>query len=766
MPPLRGVRFIALVIDRVVVGAKAKSRALEAIAQAYGLSAVCGWAPIGGDVRWFTRDALCVEHGTSVPGELTPRMFSFNSHHGSCSACLGLGMVQRCDPELLVNHPERPLLEGAMKNKAGEFFKRKSYFRRAMRSLAKSEGFDLKAPWNELPQRGRTLLLDGSDEKVPFRVQRRRAHESSSFEMSVTWPGLRGYVERWYRETESEGWREKLGDVMRTDRCGDCGGMRLRRESLAVTVGGRNIAELTRMTIGEALAFFDGLKLTAAERKIAERPVKESVDRLRFLDQVGLDYLTLDRRAATLSGGEAQRIRLATQIGSRLSGVVYVLDEPTIGLHQRDVDRLLATLGELKALGNTIVVVEHDEDTIDRADYVVDLGPGAGHRGGEVVFQGPRSRLTQCADSLTAAYLTGRESVDIPARRRSGNGRSLELRGVETNNLKSIDARFPLGTLIGVTGVSGSGKSSLVVETLVPAVESTIRRSPAGGVFRELTGARHVADLVVIDQAPIGKTPKSNPATYTGCFDAIRQVFATAPAAKIKGFKPGRFSFNAPGGRCENCLGRGSIIVEMSFLADVWITCEVCRGRRYNSETLTVEYRGKTIADVLETEVSDALEFFANHRRIRNILQTLTDVGLGYLKLGQPSNTLSGGEAQRIKLARELARRTTGDVLYVLDEPTTGLHFDDVKKLSLVLHRLVDQGHTVVVIEHNLDVAMSCDHLIDLGPEGGAGGGEVIAFGTPEELMKCDASATGRYLKARRPAKKGTPKAKRRSAAV
>ena len=749
LPALSRAKQIWLVIDRIAVSPRARKRVLEAAEQAWEEGrGICGWVPADSEAVWFTRSRLCLVHGRSMPDELSPRMFSFNSHHGSCPTCLGMGTIRLCAPDLLVNEPDRPLLSGAMKNEPGRFFKRKSYFRKTLKSLAQAKGFDLGRPWNELASHEQDLVLHGCDEKVAFRVRRNRKGESSSFEMNVKWPGLCSYVEKWFGESDSEKWREKLLCVLRVDRCHDCDGQRLGADSRSVTIQDVGIAELTGMTVTGARKFFAGLKLPAAERLIAERPVKEISDRLRFLDQVGLEYLTLDRKAASLSGGESQRIRLATQIGSRLTGVIYVLDEPTIGLHQRDVKRLLATLDELKKLGNTVIVVEHDEDTMQQADFIVDLGPGAGHKGGEVVFQGTRARLLRDRNSLTAAYLTGRESFPVPEKRRGSDQGTMILRGVSTNNLKDVDVTIPLGTLTGFTGVSGSGKSSLVVETLVPAVESTIRKRAKGrAMYRRLEGARKVDDLVVIDQAPIGRTPKSNPATYTGCFDAIRQTFASASAAKVKGFKPGRFSFNAPGGRCEVCSGRGSVKVEMSFLADVWITCEICRGRRYNSETLTVEYKGKTIADVLEMEISEVLEFFSNHARIRRVLQTLVDVGLGYLKLGQPSNTLSGGEAQRIKLGRELARSSKDKVLYVLDEPTTGLHFDDVRKLGVVLHRLVDRGHTVVVIEHNLDIVMSCDHLVDLGPEGGQAGGEIIAIGTPEDLMECPDSQTGRFLR-------------------
>ncbi|MCB9832355.1 MAG: excinuclease ABC subunit UvrA [Planctomycetes bacterium] len=745
---LGAARRLHLVIDRIQVKAESRKRVLEALPQAFRIGeGLAAFLPVEGEEVWFTAERICVSHGRTVPESFSPRMFSFNSHHGSCPTCSGLGKVRRCDPDLLVDRPEKPIMKGAMSSKVGRFFQRKSYYRKMLAGLGELKGFDPDRPWNELDSAARELILDGCDERVPLRMRRTRKGESTRFEMNVTWPGLRNYVERWYGETESESWRETVSQVMNSGDCKDCGGARLRRDSLAVTVAGKNLAEATALTVGAAHEFFAGVRLKAAEKKIAERPLKEIRDRLRFLAEVGLDYLGLDRRATTLSGGEAQRIRLATQIGSRLTGVLYVLDEPTIGLHQRDVDRLLGTLEELRSLGNTVVVVEHDEDTIERADHLVDIGPGAGHRGGQIVYQGPRAQILDQQGSLTADYLSGRRRLPLPEARRTGNGKLLSLRKVRTNNLRGVDFDLPLGTFTCVTGVSGSGKSSLVVETLVPAVIRTLRRGSAeGAIYDKLVGARHVSDLVVIDQTPIGRSPKSNPATYTGCFDHVRQVFATAPMARMKGFKPGRFSFNAPGGRCEACSGRGSVKIDMSFLADVWITCEVCRGRRFNSETLLVQYRGKTVADVLEMEVDEALEFFANHRRIAAALQTLADVGLGYLRLGQPANTLSGGEAQRIKLAAELSRRGGEAVLYVLDEPTTGLHFDDVTKLAGVLHRLVAAGHTVCVIEHNLDVILSADHVVDLGPDGGADGGRIVAAGSPEEIMAVADSATGRFL--------------------
>ncbi len=758
-PALGRARSVALVVDRMKLGVKGKARLAEAVEAAFQESGgLAIWRPVEGEPAILTENRRCPRHGHEV-AEMSPRLFSFNHHHGSCPTCHGLGELVRCDEERLVNRPFRSILKGAMDHPIGRFFKRKSYFRHALKSLAKHRGFDIETPWERLDEEARAAILDGTDEKIPFKIRRRRKDKARDFEANVRWPGLRGYVEKWWGETESEKFRSELSQVMSNADCPSCEGKRLCPEALSVKLGGVGIHELSRLTIAEARAWIDGLRLAREETVIAQRPLQEVRERLRFLEHVGLEYLTLDRSAATLSGGEAQRIRLATQIGSRLTGVIYVLDEPTIGLHQRDVGRLLETLDELKALGNTIVVVEHDEDSIEHADWIVDLGPGAGRHGGEVVYQGPRKQLHMCKESLTAAYLTGASAPMVRTTRRAGTGQSLGLRGVRTNNLKSIDVELPLGCFTAVTGVSGSGKSSLVVSTLVPALARSLGRKIEGRpLFDKLSNARHVSDLVVIDQAPIGRTPKSNPVTYTGCFDDIRALFATAPMARMKGYAPGRFSFNAAGGRCDLCMGRGAVKVEMNFLADVWLTCEACKGRRYNSETLTVEWRGKTIADVLEMEVDEALRFFENHRRICRPLQTLSDVGLGYLQLGQPSNTLSGGEAQRIKLARELSRRAHGKVLYVLDEPTTGLHFEDVAKLITVLDRLVDQGHSVVVIEHNLDVIQAADHVIDLGPEGGDEGGRVVVVGTPEDIMAHPESYTGLHLK------KHLARAKRRRA--
>jgi excinuclease ABC subunit A len=749
IPALSKVKEILLVVDRIAISPKVRTRVLEAVESAYEEGrGICGWLPLEGEAQWFTRARICPQHGEEVDRELPPRLFSFNSLVGSCPTCIGVGRIQRADPTLLVNDPGRPILKGAMKNKVGRFFVRKSYFRKAIRAVAKAEGFDVDQPWNELSEAQRTLLLDGVEGKVAVSMRRKRKGESSSFSMDVSWPGLRSYVERWFHESDSEGWRETVSEVMRTDDCPSCTGRRLRPIALSVLVGERPIDEVGRLRIGDALSFFSKIKMRKAERIIAARLQKEIVDRLRFLMEVGLEYLTLDRPAGTLSGGEAQRIRLATQIGSRLSGVLYVLDEPSIGLHQRDVAKLLGTLGELVELGNTVIVVEHDEETIRAADWILDIGPGAGHHGGEVVFQGPRSKLKR-AQTLTSDYLYGRAQVARVSERRAPSKKALQLIGARTNNLQGVDVSFPLQRMVAVAGVSGSGKSSLVIDTLVPALEATIRKGKDKGRpdFNQLKGVRAVDDLIVIDQAPIGRTPKSNPATYIEIFDQIRAVFAGSQSAKLRGFKPGRFSFNTAGGRCENCSGRGAIRVEMNFLADVWMTCDVCHGKRYNRETIAAEYRGKSIADVLEMEVEEALEFFGNHRRIARGLSTLVDVGLGYLKLGQPSNTLSGGEAQRIKLAKELAKTGKGSVLYVLDEPTTGLHFDDIRKLVEVMHRLVEAGHGVLVIEHNLDVIASADWVIEVGPQGGEGGGRIVGEGTPEDIAALSGSPTGAYLK-------------------
>ncbi|MEW6517022.1 MAG: excinuclease ABC subunit UvrA [candidate division FCPU426 bacterium] len=688
----------------------------------------------------FSEKYACAHCGLSFE-ELTPRMFSFNSPQGACPECTGLGVKMEVDPDLAVD-PNQTLNEGAIL----PWNSPTAYIYRAMlQSVAKHYGFSLDMPWKRLKPEHRKIILHGSgEERMPFRFR----GSESSYNYVGTFEGVLPRTQRIYQETDSEYIREEISSrFMRVQTCTACGGRRLRPESLAVRIEGKNIIEVTELTVDAAIAFFRGLRLTEREAAIARQVVKEVSERLGFLSNVGLDYLALNRATGTLSGGEAQRIHLATQIGSSLVGVLYILDEPSVGLHQRDNQRLLDTLKRLRDLGNTVLVVEHDEETMRQADHLIDMGPGAGVWGGEIVAQGTPQDVMQDPKSLTGQYLTGKQAVPVPAQRRSGLGTELVLTGAVTNNLKHVDVRLPLGTFICVTGVSGSGKSSLVQETLEPAMRHAVYRGrvkPAG--YDDLRGAEHLDKIINIDQSPIGRTPRSNPATYTGAFNEIRDLFALTPEAKVRGYKPGRFSFNVKGGRCEACGGDGIIKIEMHFLSDVYVPCEVCRGQRYNRETLEVRYKGKTIAEVLDLIVDEALEFFAPVPRLKRILQTVSDVGLGYIKLGQSATTLSGGEAQRLKLSAELGKRATGRTLYILDEPTTGLHFADVHKLLDVLGRLVESGNTVVVVEHNLDVVKSADYVLDLGPEGGEAGGRVVAFGRPEEIIREPRSHTGRYL--------------------
>ena len=748
LPSLKGVSEIWLVVDRVQLKGSVRTRVLDSVTSAYqrGLG-VFAFRTVDGQQITLSEQPGCADHGFVLPEELVPRMFSFNSHHGACEACTGLGISMVCDPERLVNEPSRPLLKGAMVGGVGDFIvRRDGYFPGAIRTLVRELGSDIREPWEDLPGEIQQAILHGYDKEIPIRKSSRRGANRTSWEMRVRWKGLCRYVEDWRRTATKDWWIDHLEEVLRQDKCASCHGERLKPAYRAVTVQENSIASVGRMTVAEAREWVSDLKFTGERLPLAEPILKELGHRLGFLESVGLEYIQLDRSAATLSGGESQRIRLATQIGNRLTGVIYVLDEPTIGLHQRDTARLLSTLKELRDLGNTLVVVEHDRDTIDRADWIVDLGPGAGHAGGEIVYQGARSKLGK-APGLTADYVSGRKEV-VPTRDavRKEAGR-LELQGVKQNNIEGLDVTIPLGCLVAVTGVSGSGKSSLVMDSLAPAVMQKLdRKKPVRSVAR-LKGADGLAQCILVDQSPLGLSPRSNPASYIQVLDPIRSLMATAPAARMRGYTAGRFSFNTRQGRCETCDGRGQIQVEMHFLPDVWVECDECRGRRYNRETLTVEYRGKTIADILEMEVSEAVTFFENHARIHGPLKLLEDVGLGYMQLGQSATTLSGGEAQRVKLARELGRRTRGPVLYILDEPTTGLHFEDVSKLVEVLQRLVDLGHTVVVIEHNLDVILSADHIIDMGPEGGAGGGRIVAQGTPREVSRVRGSHTGAVLK-------------------
>jgi len=688
----------------------------------------------------FSERHICVACGIAMP-EITPRSFSFNNPQGACPDCGGLGTRKYFDPELVVPNPELSLREGALvpwENRSGV------YYQQLLEALSEHFAFSAGTPFSELPEDLRQVLLHGSGgEKVQFFFEQggRKHFYAKPFE------GVIPHLQRRYRETDSDSVRENLENFMSVMPCPTCKGARLRPEALCVTIGSKTIHQVCTLPLAEADLFFSQLELSARKAEIARRILAEIRARLGFLIRVGLDYLTLERRADTLSGGEGQRIRLATQIGSSLTGVLYILDEPSIGLHQRDNQRLLETLRRLRDLGNTVLVVEHDEETIHAADYVLDMGPGAGVRGGEIVARGTPQQIMDHPDSLTGQYLTGRLSIDLPPRRRAAE-RFLTLRGARENNLRGIDVSIPLGSLTCVTGVSGSGKSTLVIDTLFQALIQRLRRGrQKAGKVDEILGLEHLDKVIDIDQSAIGRTPRSNPATYTGVFGDIRELFSQLPEAKVRGYKAGRFSFNVKGGRCEACQGDGTIKIEMHFLPDVYVTCEVCKGARYNRETLEVRYKGKNIAEILDMTVNQACAFLENVPRIRNKLETLREVGIGYVKLGQSATTLSGGEAQRIKLARELSRRATGRTIYILDEPTTGLHFADIHKLLEVLQRLVEEGNTVVVIEHNLDVIKTADYVIDLGPEGGQNGGTVVACGTPEEIARVEASHTGRYLR-------------------
>jgi excinuclease ABC subunit A len=694
-----------------------------------------------GETLVFSEKFACLRCGTSMP-ELEPRIFSFNSPHGACQRCHGLGFQRVIDPELVVPDPTLTLGEGALQPWNRGFSR---WYKRMVAAVAESEGVDLDTPWSRLPKRQRETFLHGTGDERHRVSYRNRYGRQRSYE--VRFEGVVPNLQRRYEETDSDSTRERIEQYMALQPCPACGGARLRPESLAVTVGGISIHEFTRKSAQAALEWIGGLELTDTERAIARLVVREIAERLAFLDSVGIGYLSLERAAATLSGGEAQRIRLATQIGSSLVGVLYILDEPSIGLHQRDNAKLIGTLSRLRDLGNTVIVVEHDEGTIRSADPVLDLGPGAGEHGGHVVAEGPPARIERSPESLTGQYLAGKRSIPVPEERRPPDG-ELVVRGARQHNLKGIDVPIPLGVFCCVTGVSGSGKSTLVNEILYRAVANRLRRAKLRpGAHDRIDGLDRIDKIISIDQSPIGRTPRSNPATYTGVFDHIRELFSKTQEARARGYKPGRFSFNVRGGRCEVCRGDGQIKIEMHFLPDVYVPCEQCHGRRYNRETLEVRFKGKSIADVLEMSVGDAVEFFEHIPKIARRLRTLHDVGLDYIRLGQPATTLSGGEAQRVKLATELSKVATGDTLYILDEPTTGLHFADVQRLLDVLGRLVDAGNTVVVIEHNLDVIKTADHLIDLGPEGGEEGGELMATGTPEEIAAVAGSYTGQFLR-------------------
>lgn len=738
---------IKVVVDRLVMREGIQARLTDSLETALRLADGVVEVEILGDeteLLTFSERFACPYDDISIE-ELAPRSFSFNSPYGACPKCSGLGTQYEVDPALVVPNPELSLAEGAIAPWAGQG--RSEYFERLLEALSRELGFSLRVPFGKLEPSLQRILLFG-DEQGPLEVEvswRNRYGRQRSYKVAFT--GVVAWLTRRHAEADSEWARSQIQAYMREVACPACRGTRLRAEALAVRVGGLNIAELSAMSIAEAAAWFEKLELSPREAMIADRVLKEVNARLRFLMDVGLDYLSLDRSAATLAGGEAQRIRLASQIGSGLVGVLYVLDEPSIGLHARDNHRLIETLERLRDLGNTVIVVEHDEETIRVADHVVDIGPGAGSHGGRIVYSGPVEGLLSCEESLTGRYLTGKEKIPVPATRRAPERGWLLVRGANKHNLAGIDVSFPLGCFVAVTGVSGSGKSTLVNDVLLASLRAKLGRARTQVVgCREIEGVEQLDKVIEVDQSPIGRTPRSNPATYTGAFDHIRALFAEIPEAKMRGWTPGRFSFNLKGGRCEACGGEGTIRIEMSFLPDVYVPCEVCGGSRYNRETLEVTFKGKNIAEVLELTCSDALELFANQPQIARHLQTLVDVGLGYIRLGQPAPTLSGGEAQRIKLAAELSRRSTGRTLYVLDEPTTGLHFDDVRKLLGVLHRLVDAGNSVVVIEHNLDVIKTADWIIDLGPEGGERGGRVVVAGTPEEICHAEQSYTGAYL--------------------
>ena len=737
---------IEIIVDRLIIRPDIRQRLTDSVETAAKLS---GGLVIVNLLREekdlsFSQNYACEDCGISME-ELTPRMFSFNNPFGACPTCTGLGNQLKADPALMIQDGGKSILDGAIQASGWNNIRGDGISRMYFDALSKKYKFSLTEPWNSLSDEAKNIILYGTKGEtleLHYDQPRGKGVLKQAFE------GICNNIERRYKETQSDASRKELEELMSECPCPDCQGRRLRKESLAVTVGEKNIYEFTTLSVEDALVWMDGLTLTEQQMLIADRILKEIRSRLGFLKSVGLGYLTLARSAGTLSGGESQRIRLATQIGSSLMGVLYILDEPSIGLHQRDNDKLLATLKNLRDLGNSLIVVEHDEDTMRAADYLIDIGPGAGVHGGQVVAAGTPVEVMANPDSLTGQYLSGKKKIEVPAVRRPGNGKVLKVIGAAENNLRHIDVEFPLGTFTVVTGVSGSGKSSLVNEVLFKRLGAELMRMKVRpGKCDRIEGIEQLDKVVNIDQSPIGRTPRSNPATYTGLFNDIRDLFASTQEAKSRGYGQGRFSFNVRGGRCEACSGDGLLKIEMHFLPDIFVPCEVCKGRRYNRETLEVRYKGKNIADVLDMTVDEALDFFSALPKLKKRLQTLQDVGLGYVKLGQPSTELSGGEAQRVKLATELSKQATGKTIYILDEPTTGLHSDDVRKLLEVLQRLVDAGNTVVVIEHNLDVIKCADHLIDLGPEGGDGGGTIVVTGTPEEVAACSASFTGQYLK-------------------
>ena len=737
---------IEIVVDRLVIREDIARRLTDSVEVTSSLAGGLVVINIVGEDRdiLFSQNYACEDCGISIE-ELSPRMFSFNNPFGACPTCTGLGSQLKVDPDLIIPNKELSILDGAITASGWNNIKGDSISRMYFDALSKKYGFKLTTPVKDLPEEVMDVILYGTKgEKLKLTYDRANGHGT----LMQPFEGIINNLERRYKETQSDAMRRDLEDCMGERPCPDCGGKRLRKEALAVTVGGLNIDTFCRKSVTDALDFIDHLELSEQKMLIADRILKEIKNRLGFLQSVGLQYLTLSRAAATLSGGESQRIRLATQIGSSLMGVLYILDEPSIGLHQRDNDKLLDTLKHLRDLGNTLLVVEHDEDTMCQADYIVDIGPGAGVHGGQVVACGTAEEVMNTPGSITGDYLSGRKQIPVPTERRKGNGHFLTIRGAAENNLQNVDVSIPLGTFTCVTGVSGSGKSSLVNEILYKRLAADLNRAKTrAGKHAAIEGEEYLDKVIDIDQSPIGRTPRSNPATYTGLFNDIRDLFASTPDAKARGYGPGRFSFNVRGGRCEACQGDGLIKIEMHFLPDIYVPCEVCKGKRYNRETLEVRYKGKNIYEVLDMTVEEALPFFEALPRLYNKLQTLYEVGLSYVKLGQPSTELSGGEAQRVKLATELAKRSTGKTIYILDEPTTGLHTADVHKLIEVLQKLVEVGNTVVVIEHNLDVIKTADHIIDLGPEGGSGGGTIVATGTPEEVAACPESYTGQYLK-------------------
>ncbi len=736
---------IEIIVDRLIMKDGILSRLTDSLETAFSLTEGNVVVDVvGGEEILFSQNFACPDHGSCMD-ELEPRMFSFNNPFGACPTCSGLSMFMRVSEDLLVPNRKLSINEGAIKGSGWSNTDSSSIAGMYYNALADKYNFTLDTPFREISPEGINAIFYGTNGE---RIKMVRQNEYGSGTYMTEFEGIINNLERRYRETTSDWSRREIEQYMTSSPCPDCKGARLKPAPLAVTVGGINITQFTDMSIRDELDFINNLKLTEKEEIIGKQIIKEIKSRLSFLCNVGLDYLTLSRSSGTLSGGESQRIRLATQIGSSLMGVLYILDEPSIGLHQRDNEKLLKSLCNLRDLGNTLIVVEHDEDTMNQADYIVDVGPGAGIHGGEIVCAGTVDDIKKCETSLTGQYLSGKKKIPVPEKRRAGNGKHLEIKGARQNNLKNIDVKIPLGKLVAVTGVSGSGKSSLINEILHKKLAAELNNARKfAGKHDEIIGIEHLDKVIDIDQSPIGRTPRSNAATYTGVFNDIRTLFASTQEAKAKGYDAGRFSFNVKGGRCESCEGDGIIKIEMNFLSDVYVPCEVCRGARYNRETLEVKYKGKSISDVLNMTVEEAMNFFSNIPKIRKKLETIYDVGLGYITLGQSATTLSGGEAQRVKLATELSKKSTGKTIYILDEPTTGLHTADVKKLLDVLNKLVDANNSVVVIEHNLDVIKTADYIIDLGPEGGSGGGEIVAVGTPEEVAKCKKSYTGKYLK-------------------